>query len=247
MELLQKKEIGQYVAEDFRTAAIFTEYGIDFCCRGNRPLIEVCKKKNIAVDEIVLKLNGLTQQRDGTTHAFNTWPLDLLASYIEKTHHTYVASNIPVLLQYLSKLCKVHGNRHSELFKIYNLFEEVSEELTLHMKKEELVLFPRIKEMAQRSNLELPLETAHFGTVQNPISMMEHEHDKAGQIFRTIRKLTNAYTPPQDACNTYQVTFAMLEEFERDLHQHIHLENNILFPKAIELEQLLSVDPNVDA
>ncbi|MCH2489366.1 MAG: iron-sulfur cluster repair di-iron protein [Flavobacteriales bacterium] len=247
MELLQKKEIGQFVAEDFRTAAVFTEYGIDFCCRGNRPLIEVCKKKNIAVDEIVLKLNGLTQQGDGTTHAFNTWPLDLLASYIEKTHHTYVASKLPIILQYLSKLCKVHGNRHPELFKIYNLFEEVSEELTLHMKKEELVLFPRIKEMAQQSNLEHPLEAAHFGTVQNPISMMEHEHDKAGQIFRTIKKLTNTYTPPQDACNTYQVTFAMLEEFEKDLHLHIHLENNILFPKALELEQQLSGEPNVNA
>ena len=116
MELLQKKEIGQFVAEDFRTAAVFTEYGIDFCCRGNRPLIEVCKKKNIAVDEIVLKLNGLTQQGDGTTHAFNTWPLDLLASYIEKTHHTYVASKLPIILQYLSKLCKIqYLNGHLRL------------------------------------------------------------------------------------------------------------------------------------
>lgn len=239
MKALQKKEIGQFVADDFRTAAVFSEYGIDFCCRGNRPLDEVCSMKNIALDEILEKLNVSALKQQNNTQAFNTWPLDLLASYIEKTHHRYVESKIPVLFQFLGKLCKVHGERHPELHEINSLFKEVAGELAQHMKKEELVLFPRIKKMVKSMEENSPLEPAHFGTVQNPISMMEHEHDNAGQVFRDISKLSNGYAPPEDACNTYRVTFSMLDDFEKDLHLHIHLENNILFPKALKMEQML--------
>lgn len=243
MEAIQKKEIGQFVAEDFRTAAVFSEYGIDFCCRGNRPLDEVCNKKNIPLEEILEKLNISTTQEQNT-QAYNTWPLDLLATYIEKTHHRYVESKIPVLSQFLEKLCKVHGERHPELIEINDLFKDVAGELAQHMKKEELVLFPRIKKMVKSVEEKKPLEPAHFGTVQNPISMMEHEHDAAGKIFRNIASLTNGYTPPEDGCNTYRVTFSMLDEFEKDLHLHIHLENNILFPKALKLEQKLFANTN---
>lgn len=244
MEAIQKKEIGQFVAEDFRTAVVFSEYGIDFCCRGNRPLDEVCNKKNIALEEILEKLNVSSTNVQHNTQAYNTWPLDLLATYIEKTHHRYVESKIPVLFQFLDKLCKVHGERHPKLIEINGLFKEVAGELAQHMKKEELVLFPRIKKMVKRVEENTPLEPAHFGTVQNPISMMEHEHDAAGEIFRKIASLTNNYTPPEDACNTYRVAFSMLDEFEKDLHLHIHLENNILFPKALKMEQKLSEESN---
>tara|TARA_R100000935_G_scaffold15425_2_gene30813 strand:+ start:36878 stop:37624 length:747 start_codon:yes stop_codon:yes gene_type:complete len=239
MEALKKKEIGRFVAEDFRTAAVFSEYGIDFCCRGNRPLDEVCEKNNIVLEDILEKLEISSTQVQHNVQAFNTWPLDLLATYIEKTHHKYVESKIPVLSQFLTKLCKVHGERHPELIEINRLFEAVAGELAQHMKKEELVLFPRIKKMVESIDENIPLEPAHFGTVQNPISMMEHEHDNAGQIFRDISKLSDGYTPPEDACNTYKVTFSMLDEFEKDLHLHIHLENNILFPKALKMEQKL--------
>ena len=133
----------------------------------------------------------------------------------------------------------MHGERHPELFEINQLFIDVANELAQHMKKEELVLFPRIKKMVQHLENKTLLEPARFGTIQNPISMMEHEHDNAGEIFRSIQELTNNYTPPEDACNTYKVTFSMLDEFEKDLHLHIHLENNILFPKALLLEKKL--------
>ncbi|HBR55229.1 MAG TPA: iron-sulfur cluster repair di-iron protein [Flavobacteriaceae bacterium] len=243
MEALKKKEIGQFVAEDFRTAAVFSEYGIDFCCRGNRPLDEVCNKNNISLEEVLEKLSISTTKVENT-QAYNTWPLDLLATYIEKTHHKYVESKTPVLKQFLAKLCKVHGERHPELVQINELFEEVAGELSQHMKKEELVLFPRIKKMVHSMEENKPLEPAHFGTVQNPIAMMEHEHDTAGEIFRNLARLTSNYTPPEDACNTYRVAFSMLDEFEKDLHVHIHLENNILFPKALKLEQKLFANAN---
>ncbi len=239
METLKKKEIGQFVAEDFRTAAVFSEYGIDFCCRGNRPLDQVCEKNNIVLEDILEKLEISSTQVQHNVQAFNTWPLDLLATYVEKTHHKYIESKIPVLLQFLTKLCKVHGESHPELIEINSLFVAVAGELAQHMKKEELVLFPRIKKMVESIEENKPVEPAHFGTVQNPISMMEHEHDNAGQIFRDISKLSDGYTPPKDACNTYKVAFSMLDEFEKDLHLHIHLENNILFPKALKMEQKL--------
>ncbi|GER60711.1 iron-sulfur cluster repair di-iron protein [Patiriisocius marinus] len=236
MNTLKEQEIGQFVAEDFRAAAVFSEYGIDFCCKGNRPLATVCEKNGIAIDEILEKLNIAVSKNVHPSIDYKSWPLDLLATYIEKTHHKYVETKIPVLLQFLAKLCKVHGELHPELFKINEEFTKVAEELLQHMQKEEKLLFPQIKKMAERLEDNAPLEMAHFGTVQNPISMMEHEHDSAGEIFRTIARLTNNYTPPTDACNTYKVTFSMLQEFEQDLHLHIHLENNILFPEALKLE-----------
>lgn len=239
MDTLHKKEIGQFVAEDFRTAAVFSEYGIDFCCRGNRSLDEVCNKKDIALDEILNKLTIFSSESVNNSDAYNTWILDVLASYIEKTHHKYVESKTPVLLQFLNKLQQVHADRHPELIEINTLFKNVAGELTQHMKKEELILFPRIKKMAKCIENNTTLQAASFGTVQNPISMMEHEHDSAGDTFRKIAELTDNYTPPNDACNTYKVAFAMLDEFEKNLHVHIHLENNILFPKALQLEQQL--------
>lgn len=239
MTELKEQEIGQFVAQDFRTAAVFSEYGIDFCCKGNRSLSTVCEKNEIALDEILEKLNIAVSKELNPSIDYKSWPLDLLATYIEKTHHKYVQSKIPVLLQFLAKLCKVHGERHPELLEINDEFLKISNELLQHMIKEEQVLFPQIKRMVANQEDNASLERAHFGTVKNPISMMEHEHDNAGEILRTIAKLTNNYTPPQDACNTYRVTFSMLNEFEKDLHLHIHLENNILFPGAIKLENKL--------
>lgn len=237
---LKEQEIGQFVAQDFRTAAVFSQYGIDFCCKGNRPLASVCEKNGIALDEILEKLNIAVSKEVNPSIDYKSWSLDLLATYIEKTHHKYVQSKIPVLRQYLAKLCKVHGERHPELLEINTEFLKVSEELLQHMMKEEQILFPQIKRMVAHMDNNTQMERAHFGTVKNPISMMEHEHDNAGEIFRTIAKLTDNYTPPADACNTYKVTFSMLDEFEKDLHLHIHLENNILFPGAIKLEQTLA-------
>lgn len=237
MENLKNKTIGSFVAQDFRTAAVFTKHQIDFCCRGNRTLNEVCEKENIDSDILLQNLNEVLQSEDNNGVDFNSWPLDLLASYIEKTHHRYVEDKSVVLIQFLDKLCKVHGAAHPELFKVNELFTEAASELAQHMKKEELMLFPFVKRMVQTKEEHGVLVQPSFGTVSNPIAMMMQEHDNEGERFREIAKLTNNYTPPSDGCTTYKVAFAMLKEFEEDLHKHIHLENNILFAKAVILEE----------
>ncbi|MBJ2125704.1 iron-sulfur cluster repair di-iron protein [Flavobacterium sp. IB48] len=237
MENLKNKTIGSFVAEDFRTAAVFSKYRIDFCCKGNRTVTEVCEKQNIDADALLENVLQVVQSENSGSIDFNSWPLDLLADYIEKTHHRYVEEKINVLLPFLDKLCKVHGANHPELFKINELFIGCAGELSQHMKKEELILFPFVKRMVKTKESDGILSQPSFVTVSNPIAMMMHEHDNEGERFREIAELTNNYTPPADACTTYRVTFAMLKEFEADLHKHIHLENNILFPKAVTLEK----------
>ncbi|CAM2976432.1 iron-sulfur cluster repair di-iron protein [Flavobacterium frigoris] len=237
METLEKITIGEYVAKDFRTAALFSKYGIDFCCKGNRTVDEVCEKKAVKPEDLQIEIAAILNTKNDSRIDFNAWPLDLLADYIEKTHHRYVEEKTPTLLQFLDKLCKVHGASHPELFEINELFKGCAGELAQHMKKEELMLFPFIKKMVTASISDEIIAQPHFGTVKNPIAMMMAEHEAEGDRFAKIVELTNNYTPPADACNTYKVTFAMLNEFEQDLHKHIHLENNILFPKAVALEK----------
>ncbi|WP_426485823.1 iron-sulfur cluster repair di-iron protein [Flavobacterium sp. 2] len=237
MENLKNKTIGSFVAEDFRTAAVFSKYKIDFCCKGNRTVTEVCEKQNIDADILLENVLQVAQSENNGSIDFNSWPLDLLADYIEKTHHRYVEEKTNVLLPFLDKLCNVHGANHPELFRINELFIGCAGELAQHMKKEELVLFPFVKRMVKTKESDGILSQPTFGTVSNPIAMMMNEHDNEGERFRAIAELTNNYTPPADACTTYRVTFAMLKEFEADLHKHIHLENNILFPKAVVLEK----------
>ena len=235
-----KKHIGQFVAEDFRTAAVFSSYGIDFCCKGERSIEEVCKKNNIEVDELLEKLHAIQSSNSQQSIDYKSWPLDLLAEYIEKKHHRYVEEKSTVIRQFLDKLCKVHGQRHPELLEITTLFIGCTQAMATHMKKEELIIFPFVKRMVKAKMAGSSIESPQFATVENPIEMMKHDHEAEGDRFRKIVELTNNYTPPADACNTYKVTFAMLDEFEKDLHLHIHLENNILFPEAIKLEKTLN-------
>ncbi|HZH88974.1 MAG TPA: iron-sulfur cluster repair di-iron protein [Chitinophagaceae bacterium] len=237
---MTKRTIGSYVAEDYRAAAVFNKYGIDFCCRGGRTIEEVCTKKELNSEELTEELEKVLSQKNGQYIDFKTWPLDLLADYIEKTHHRYVEENSTVLLQFLDKLCKVHGQNNPELFEIHKLFNETAQDMAQHMKKEELILFPFIHKLMKASINGTKVETPHFGSVENPVNMMMEDHDAEGVRFRKIAKLSDNYNPPADACNTYRVTYAMLKEFEDDLHKHIHLENNILFPAAIKLEEKLN-------
>lgn len=240
MEVLNsnaQKQIGAFVAEDFRTAAVFNQYGIDFCCRGGRTIEEVCEKNQIDATVLLDKLEAVINTKTDQSIDYKSWPLDLLAEYIEKKHHRYVEEKIPVLLQFLGKLCRVHGERHPELLEINDLFTASAGELAAHLKKEELILFPFVKKMVAATLNDGGVEAPNFGTVENPIAMMMEEHDNEGVRFRKIAELTHNYNPPADACNTFRVTYAMLEEFEKDLHLHIHLENNILFPEAVKLEK----------
>lgn len=233
--------IGSIVAEDYRTAPVFSKFQIDFCCKGGRTIEEVCNAKGIDPEILIealleVKNNaGLPDEND-----VRVWSASKLADYIETVHHGYVRNTMPVLGTYLKKVATVHGDRHPELKEIFALFSECTVDLLNHMIKEETVLFPSIKKMdrlaASGEKLTAPF---FFGTVENPIAMMRHEHSAEGDRFEKITLLTNNYTPPEDACNTYRVSFAKLREFEEDLHRHIHLENNILFHKAVELEQYL--------
>ena len=237
MDITQSPSIGSFVANDYRTASVFQKYGIDFCCKGGKSIDEVCESKKINTGQLLTELADVSEQPGNQATDFKSWPPDLLADYIEKKHHRYITDTTPSLKQFLDKLCKVHGSNHPELFEINKEFTASSDELASHMKKEETVLFPYVRQMADCGNRKEQSAGHSFGSVRNPIQMMMQEHDTEGERFRKISELSSNYTPPDDACTTYKVAYSMLKEFENDLHMHIHLENNILFPKAIEMEK----------
>lgn len=239
MNISKNDIIGRVVAMDYRTAGVFEQRGIDFCCNGNRSIAAACEEQKISTEELIDSLQRMVDKpskKEGVGN-FEEWPLDLLADYIEKKHHRYVCEQIPVIQAFLEKIVLVHGGIHPELSKIKMHFDACAIELAVHMKKEELMLFPFIRKMVQAKTDGYAGTTAPFGTVRNPIQMMMHEHDTEGQRFREIGKLSKRYTTPADGCKTYKAAFATLQAFEEDLHLHIHLENNILFPRAIEMEQ----------
>lgn len=238
MNITENNIVGEIVAQDYRTASVFNASGIDFCCRGNRSLAEVCKTNNIETTKLLNELNLIHEDESNTTD-YNSWPIDLLVDYIEKKHHRYVETKISEIKPYLNKIVRVHGAEHPELNEVEALFLDSAGELTKHMKKEELVLFPFVKKMVTTKDNGGELDIPHFKKVENPVEMMKEDHDNEGVRFRKIAELTQNYEPPSDACNTYTVTLALLKEFEADLHLHIHLENNILFPKALALEDEL--------
>lgn len=239
MNNLKTKKVGEFVAEDYRTAAVFQRNGIDFCCKGGRTIEEACSTGKISPDTLLADLNDVLKQSGEPDNDFQLVKLDELANYIVDKHHRYIEATTPALRQFLDKLCKVHGSRHPELFEINELFSRSAGELAAHMKKEELMLFPYISRMAQANERGEAPEPSPFGKVENPIMMMMHEHESEGNIFEKISELSAGYEAPADGCTTYRVAYTMLKEFEADLHRHIHLENNILFPKAIAMEREL--------
>lgn len=182
-----------------------------------------------------------TNQKVLSTHNYNDWNCDYLTDYIIQTHHQYVNKTIPDILPLAQKVVEVHGKIHTELAIIQSLFQQLSNELLLHMKKEELVLFPYIKKMTQAESDGKGVDRPAFGSIKAPISVMETEHETAGIMLKRLSQLSNDFIPPEDASNTFRLLFGKLKEFQDDLHMHVHLENNILFPKAIEMEQALIV------
>lgn len=239
MEDLNNQTVGAIVAKNFKTAAVFKKYGIDFCCKGGRTIEEACSDKEITSAEIMEEVNAAMQSTKQTSNDYNAWPIDLLADYVQKIHHKYVNDNGPQLLAYLEKINKVHGSNHPELAEIFEIMKLSIGDLAVHMKKEELMLFPYIKKMAAASNDNATITPPAFGSITNPINAMKADHEQEGERLMRVMELSNNYTPPTDACNTYKVAFALLQEFQDDLLTHIHLENNILFPKAIALEQTI--------
>lgn len=236
MNISKDSIIGDLVAHDYRAAAVFKKNKIDFCCNGNRSIEDACDKKGLNADQLVKDLQEVSVAKGDSQIDYTSWPLDLLADYVEKKHHRYVREKAQEIMPFLTKIVRVHGDRHPELHEVLDLFTASVEDLLEHMDKEEGILFPHIRNMVDAKSKGSSV-SAPFGTVQNPIKVMMAEHDNEGERFRKIADLTDNYTVPADGCTTYRVTFSMLSEYEDDLHLHIHLENNILFPKSIELEE----------
>jgi regulator of cell morphogenesis and NO signaling len=231
--------VGEAVAHDYRTAGVFQKHGIDFCCGGGQTIVDSCAKKGVNVDAVVAELEQTLTTPSNGAPRFNAWDLDLLVDFIITNHHQYVRESMPTILEHVRKVARVHGERHPETLVVAETFEAVADELAHHMQKEELVLFPYIKAMVAARRMAEGGPRAPFGAVGNPIAMMEHEHETVGSALAHINTLTDGFTAPADACTTFRVTYQELRAFENDLHQHVHLENNILFPKAIALEREL--------
>ncbi|MGV3504046.1 MAG: iron-sulfur cluster repair di-iron protein [Adhaeribacter sp.] len=229
--------IGELVARDYRKAEVFKKFGVDFCCGGKKTVARACAEKGLDPAVVEKELNALGESPVSRSQHFDAWDLGFLADYIENNHHSYVREAIPALSEYTTKIARVHGERHPELLEIARHFAAVASELNAHMPKEERILFPYIRQLSQAAKAGSHLPRPAFGSIQNPINMMEMEHEAAGSSMEAIRQLSQDYTVPADGCTTYRLAFAKLQEFEADLFQHIHLENNLLFPKAVKLEQ----------
>jgi regulator of cell morphogenesis and NO signaling len=220
-------------------AKVFEKLGIDYCCGGKQTLDQACRTAGIPVDGVLDALKvaqpsgeGFPKDRD-----WQTEPLTDLISHIKNTHHKYTREEIARLGPLFDKVYSVHGEHHPELFGLRATFQALAQEVTTHMMKEEMVLFPYMEKMEESVIQREPILPPPFGTVQNPVTMMMHEHDSAGNALRTMHQQSANYTPPADACISYQTLYKALSDLESDLHQHIHLENNVLFPRAVQMER----------
>lgn len=221
---------------------LFETLKIDYCCGGNQPLAQACAAAGVDLDDVMKRLTEVTEQnsQSGGAKDFQSAPLPELITHILDTHHVFTKSEMERLEALTAKVIGVHGGNHPELIRLGELFKLLCADLRPHMFKEEQVLFPYILAMTQAKENHQAGPFAPFGTVNNPIRMMMREHDNAGQILRELRAVTSNYQVPTDACISYRTLYQALDDLEKDLHQHIHLENNILFPKALELENALN-------
>lgn len=234
MEILSKS-LKDIILDNPEAAAVLERNRLDFCCKGNRTLAEACEQQKLNSKDIAEALLEIRKHITRDTNHFNNWSMNQLLEYILATHHEYIRNKSPFIMAHVRKIAAVHGERHPELHQLNSLCLVLLTELDEHMQKEEQVLFPYIEKMLSVEKGEL-LEQPHFGTIANPIAMMQQEHEEAGDVFTEIFEITDGFTPPRDACTTYKVAFKELQEFERMLHEHIHLENYLLFPKAVVLE-----------
>jgi regulator of cell morphogenesis and NO signaling len=239
MDKFKNNTLKSIVTDDYRAAAVFEKYSLDFCCGGGISIDQACSQRNVDASLVYAALAELVQRPNGSSPHFSEWPLDELIDYIVNVHHRYVREAIPVLSAHTQKVAKVHGERHPEVVTVAQHVDTVGRDMMAHMMKEEHVLFPYIKQLVKARRDGSTYQGSLFGGVQNPIRMMEAEHKAAGDELSSVRSLTNSYVPPEDACMTYRVSFQELRQFEEDLHRHVHLENNILFPKSIVMEEEL--------
>jgi regulator of cell morphogenesis and NO signaling len=238
MQLSETKTVREIAIEVPGATQVFEEMGIDYCCGGARPITEACLSAGVTVGEVAQSLELFAASREASVE-LKDWRGDSLTSlitHIHDTHHVFTREEMDRIEPLLAKVCSVYSESHPELLQIQALFAELKRELLLHMLKEENILFPYITQMEQAQRAGAPAPVPMFGTVRNPVRMMMMEHDGAGEVLRRIRQLSDDFNPPAAACLSYQTLYRRLEELEQDLHQHIHLENNLLFPSALEME-----------
>jgi regulator of cell morphogenesis and NO signaling len=230
-----RKNIGQYVAEDYRSAAVFERYGIDFCCGGQVSLASACLEKGLDPNVLERELEEVRSTPAQQSENYGAWELSFLADYIAKTHHAWLNENTKQIAAYANKIAEVHGARHPEVIEIANLFEQVAADMAAHLGEEEEVLFPAVKRLEEARKAKAEPATKDRTAIRDSLEKLHREHEAIGDAVHQIRHLAKDYAMPADACNTFAVTFRKLQEFEEDLHKHVHLENNILFLKAAQL------------
>jgi len=236
-ELDSSIPVGQWVAAHPATSRVFERLGIDYCCGGKQSLETACAQRQLDPDRVLVELQSVLN--GGDDRQATSWqdaPLAALCDHIEVTHHAYLKSELPRLTEIVAKVVRVHGDAHPEIKGVQHSLAELRAELEPHMFKEEQILFPAIRWLEKASSLP----AFPFGTIANPIRMMEMEHDGAGDALRQIREFTRDFEVPEGVCNTYRAMLDGLATLEQDMHIHVHKENSILFPRAISLEAALA-------
>lgn len=238
MSILTEKTVSEIAVERPQSIRVFEKFGIDYCCGGAKPLEEVCMKLGVTADSVLDAIAKLELKAGSDDlHDWATSSMETLVNHIINKHHEYVRQEIPRLEKLLEKVEAVHGKNHPQISTVRSLFAELATEMTSHMMKEEEVLFPYVVRMEKSIEEGKPAPPAFFGSVRNPTASMMQEHEAAGQLLQDIRKNCDDFNVPADVCTTFRAMYQGLEDFERDLHQHIHLENNILFPRALRMEK----------
>jgi len=224
--------IGEIVARDYRTAGVFEKYGLDFCCGGKISLAAACNAKGIDVAAITRDLDAVKSEPVERSRDYASWELPFLIDYIINVHHAYVKENAAPIAAYARKIAAVHGAHHPELIKIAALFDKIAADMTAHLREEEEVLFPAVKRVHANKKVGAAADAKDVEIIKTLLKKLIHEHEEIGEAIHAIRRLAKGYAIPDDVCNTFVITYRKLKEFEDDLHTHVHLENNILFPKA---------------
>jgi regulator of cell morphogenesis and NO signaling len=236
MTIKTTKTVGELALTIPGATGVFEKLGIDYCCGGDRTLDEACLGANLSVEVVSLELEKAAAQTGAAPRDWRSETLTSLAAHIIDTHHFFTKQELARLEALLEKVLGKHGENHPELFEVWKLFLRLKQDLIPHMLKEEQVLFPFVARMEEAVTGNRPVPQPFFGTVRNPVSAMMAEHDTAGDLLKQLRSATGGYVAPPDGCASYQTLYQSLAGFEADLHQHIHLENNILFPRAVGME-----------
>jgi regulator of cell morphogenesis and NO signaling len=230
-----KSTIGEIVAADFRTAKLFENHGIDFCCGGKVALDTTCAEKGLNFATILSELEAVENEPADRSQNYSSWALPFLIDYIVNTHHNYLKENDEQIAAYARKIADVHGGHHPEVIQISAIFDKIAADMATHLIEEEDVFFPAVKRVKAARIAGLTADTNDLETIQASLGKLHREHEEIGDAVHTIRHLSKEYAIPGDVCNTFVVTYHKLKEFEDDLHKHVHLENNILFQKAAEM------------